>query len=388
MIHLPPSTYEQRNLFYSDVEQLISPGFLTHRISVKNQRCVIRSLGPGDLTLFHQRTDGTKEYELKAWAIASSLWLVNGFSLLGEKNLDAYLYEDILQFPKALIDAIFLVVLQLFDRQSQATEALEPFLYEERSRSIWRMHNGSFGALTGILGTEAIGTNYIQRVWIAYNDVEDYRNKLERQWDGYRFIASAHAPKGVQKIEQKEAQQKETEQKRKQAIQDCFFYYKLGLLDKDGYVKSISRDHIGSYRGSKTPDQLQQEFQNWVSGEMDEHDRIVEEYKKTLLIKKEQADKNQQEKLKLLQEEYSERGLGMQDQPLVGYSLDQIEDFTKDVPGSRWVPGEGYHQSQFIQNYLNTPQKAGNLVQSEDGKFVDTATDPEVIKQFKKELGT
>jgi len=100
---LPQTTPEQRSRFYTDVEALLSPGFLTHPVSVRGVKFQMRSLGQGDLFMLRARTTGASAWRWRVWAVATSIWMVNGRSVLGQDDAVPFLADYIEKMPTPVL---------------------------------------------------------------------------------------------------------------------------------------------------------------------------------------------------------------------------------------------------------------------------------------------
>lgn len=389
-ITLPHSQPEARARFYGDVEDLVNPGFLSHTLSLGGKRFAVRSLGPGDLFLLRMRSDGLSDIEWKTWAVASSIWMVDGHNLLGERHAASLIHNTLRKMPSRITESLFYVVLGLFARQSKAAEAVEAFVYEDSSRTMWKLLGQDYTKHAGVLGTDTLGSNYIQRIWMAFNEVEDLRFTYDRQWEGFKLVASAQAPKGIRKIDQREEKAKQEEKARRQAIMDRYYYYRLGFIDREDFLKDKQRDVRGLSVGAKSVDALEKEFTMWVAGEMDEHDRIVSNYKETLMARKEQADMEREERLYALREEAAKIEESVDPLPLVAYTPAQLSEILKTRqpgrPGLRVVgDSDAEKRKSFVADFASRKQVAGKLVVDED-RVIDPRANPEQDKLLLQQL--
>mgnify|MGYP007032850707 FL=1 len=84
-MHLPQTTYKQRQEFYEDIETLVSVGFLTHPVTLRGTQISLRTLCPGDMFLLRARI-GLNEGSWAVQTVASSIWMVDGHCVMGDPN--------------------------------------------------------------------------------------------------------------------------------------------------------------------------------------------------------------------------------------------------------------------------------------------------------------
>lgn len=365
---LPPTTQKQRELFYEDIEALLLPGFLYHPVVVQDTPMCLRTLGPGDMFALHARMSAPGA-EWRAWTVASSIWMVNGINLLGEPGAVPRLAAIVRGFPKNIQDILFTIVIGLFARQKKASRGVESFCYETQSRYQWRSMGGNaFSAHVGVPGAEKLGTNLIQRMWVAYNTFEDQREDHESLWEGFKLSASAMAPKGIQKLDNKDRERRKREDARRSTVQDYFYYWTLGLLNSPDPKKAKGTLAVPGnvLIESKSADELAEEMRRWVSGEEDWHDKVIREYKKRIIERIEGEKAEQARHLAAVQAEAAERGEDLlPSTALVGYTADQLAAIIGErqagSPGVKQVATGGEQRNYLYSKYIEKAPTAGNL---------------------------
>ena len=368
MASLPQTTFEQRSPFYEDVESLIQVGFLSHTFRAHGITFVLRSLGPGDLFLLHTRSrDEVLGAAWQFWMIATSIWMVNGINLLTESHAPVRMYEAIQNLPRPTREILFSLAMGLYVRQTQALNAVEAYSYENVSRFRWKGYNGHAPGLhTGVPGAESLGLNYAQQMWTAFNDMEDKRTQDQSLWDGFKLVASSMAPKGVQKIEQKEEQMKQAEKERRQAVRDRFYYICMGVLMPDGKAKDDLSPYITF---SKTPEELAEEMHNWVTGKEDQHDKVVTDYKQRVIAKYRAEKAEREARQAALRKRLDEQSdtFGDMERPMVGYTAAQLQEILKNrKPGVKRVFTSDRDDRDYLyEKYLESAPDPGMLEGSE-----------------------
>ena len=373
-VGLPLTTPEQRSSLYEDLETLLDFGFLSYTLSINGVMFSFRSLTPGDQFVLRHRTHGTKERpeEFRTQIVAASIWMVDGYNLLGETNVVPKLANVIRGLPGNARIILFNVVLRLFDRVSKAVDAVESYAYEKASRYKWRTMGGqSFGTHTGVPGVPTIGTNYAQRMWTFFNTMEDQRVADDSLWEGFKLTASAQAPKGVKKIDARDKQQRQLEIDRRQGIFDRFFYTAKGVI-KPIDRKNRSAATEGPHMGPKTADDLAEEMRRWVAGEDDWHDAIVTSYKQQVSAQHEQHKAEAAERaaaLAAVREEESDRP-----QVMVAYTADQLAEILRERnPGPAGVRvvdgGINMVRDHLYEKYIGRAADPGALRVMPDGQM-------------------
>lgn len=366
-VGLSRTTPEQRAPLYGDVEALLDFGFLTTNLTINGVHFSLRSLGPGDRFMLRHRSHNMPHDEWRSIAIATSIWMANGYNLLDEDNAIPMMAKSLLKLPPNVRAILFNEVGAMFDRVNEALEAVEPYAYERASRYKWRsLGNQSFNSHNGLKGN--IGTNHVQRMWTFFNMIEDQRVADDTYWDGVKFTTSAHASKGVKKADDRDKQHKKDEQDRRQRVQDTFFYTVKGVIKKaDPDAKPEPK-----LNGEKTSDDLAEEMRRWVAGEADWHDEIVNNYKRKVSENYErykQEAASRASALAAARDDDSD-----QPQSMVAYTPDQLSEILKGrghgVAGVRQVgTGPGVIREHLYTKFLGREADSGVLKVTPDGQM-------------------
>lgn len=375
---LPKSTPEQRYPLYEDVETLIAPGFLSHPVSIEGVHLCLRSLGPGDQFVLRARVENSTETEWRRWAVASAIWMVDGYVLLGDSNAAPWMMQRVRSMPRSAQGILFSLLMGLFARHNRAVDATESYCYESASRFRWKTYGGhSPGVHSGIPGADHLGTNSVQRIWTFHNEIEDQRIRDDALWEGFKLTASAQAPKGVKKIDQRDRQARQSEINRREALQDRFYYTRIGVMKPtDDSPGNGSRPQLSSF--SKSTEDLEGEMYRWVSGQEDEHDQIVTDYKRRVAQAYEHEKRARAEQLAAFRAHQELQGASTTRSPLVGYTSDQLAAMLRDRGAGRpgmTVVTEGQQgiREHLYQKYIERAPDAGAL-RAVDGRL-DVADD-------------
>ena len=248
-----------RRHHYKDVEELIDFGVLTHSVNVFGVTVLVRSLFPEEIRDITQRTHQKGVYPYRVWIVSHALYSVGGWRSLTASDI----HSSIQRFPKKLVHFLFYQVVGLMNRYRRAMELAQAFAYEPYGRHAWytngrRVPQNSFNMMNGI-----------QTLWQFVNIVEDRYEDAEVSWNHSKFIASSMSPKGVKKQQSKDDQaKKKRESEREEYILKSLKFIQTGDVNDKPLVVN-----------AKTDDELMEEYKRWVSGEQDNHDLIVQNYK-------------------------------------------------------------------------------------------------------------
>ena len=391
---LPKTTLEQRSTYYSDVEVLLSPGFLTHPVTVAGVRLQIRSLGSGDLFMLKSRTEGVGPREWRVWAVSTAIWMVNGRSVLGRDDAVPFLAKYVEELPNTVLGVLYSTLLGLWVRVGNAVDDVEAFIYEVTSRYKWKSINKML-LQSGVPGAERLGLNTVQRIWSAFNEMEDARRADETLWEGSKLVASSNSPKAVGKIDEKDRQRRTDELEMRQRRLDQFYYEKIGVLVPDGDVKvGASTSHRLAH---KSVEDLEEEMRRWVTGDADAHDAAVEDYKARIRAQQEQARAEMAARRIAVQAERERQAAevestGFRPQPLLALTAEQLQQMLAERgqagrPGTTFIPAAPQAERLYDKYLADGAVVAGNLT-VQGGKVVDpqahTDTDVRTLNQLIK----
>jgi len=330
-------------------------------------------LGPGDLFLLQARIGREANPNWKAWMIASAVWLLEGYVLMGNANTAPRIVNTIISLPKPTQEILFSIASGLFVRQTRALGAVESYCYESMSRYQWKTYGGQFiGHHSGIPGIETLGTNNIQRMWSFFNEIEDQRKTDEAMWEGFKLTVSPHSPKGVKKIDARDRELHQNEMGRRQAVQDKFYYAALGVLKPTTEpIKEISSNYG---LAKKSVDDLADEMYRWVAGKDDAHDQIVKNYKQKITERYEEEQRQRTIRREMLQARRAKMEADLESPTkMVGYTSAQLSSVLKGRapghPGARTVIDGPPLREDLYKRYLERAPDSG-MLKPEDGRLV------------------
>ena len=311
------------------------------------------------------------------WSVATCTWMIDGVVVLGDVNIPAKLYHLYKTFPTNVRKILYAVFVGLFSQVEGAARNLQSFCYEDRSRLLWKQMGGqtpNAEVITGIPGTARLGMNLLQRMWGVYNRVEDQRMLDMNAWQNAKFIASAHAPKGVRQLSNRETARLQQEERRRQASQDNFYYRCIGVMTDEDTLA----DGRKVTSATKSVSQLQKEYHEWVEGVQDFHDKIVEDYKQEVIDRFKEEQRIRAQEMVQLRSEVSDPQAMQEEMALVGYDLNQIQEILRerrgDTPGARRVYDSMDAKREYIYKEFLTkedlPPPPGGFTLNREGKPV------------------
>jgi len=388
-MQLPKTTPEQRAPMYEDLQTLLSPGFLAHGTTVNGTRVVQRSLNNNDWTLLQYRVDPNASNSWKRWAVAVSIWMVDGQVILGDEGALQTVYKMCAGLPKNILEDLYSILNALMRKVRNATEIAEGFLYEEVSRSLWKTEGTDLFSTAGLnLG----GLNPVQKLWVYFNRAEDTGNQERHDWEMAKFLIGPHVPKGIKKINAKDKEQRTQMRQRRESILDRVYYEAQGVIPKKGEGEKRSR--FQKYEGwdvkvAETEEELQDEMRRWVDGTKDTHDDAIDYVKAKIKTERESAKAQAKLKREVLTRVMEEEGVpSTQLVPLTGKAAqDFIDRVSARVPGISKVNQDTTHNSAYEKYIKNNPE-VGVLRVDDKGNIIsvnDVAADPkELIEMLRK----
>lgn len=384
----PKTTFEERQEHYKDLESLIHVGFISHKIKIGNVDLCLRSPCKSDTFLIRNRANffrsrNSKTMDWKVWTLATCTWMLNGYSLLEERNSAVEIYNNINILPGKTLNFLFNVYLGLYRRKLKSLRGIESYVHENISRRKWISLNGNLPSdpkFTGIPGTDRLGINIVQELWSALNQLEDDRLKFLKEWFQLRNTIAPHITKKAWKnLIAKDKSEQRNLQADKDRTQDLFFYRSIGAL---GWDEDFSNVKSTIQLRPKSVNELRQEMYNWVAGVKDEHDIVIDQFKEKIRKKKEDQQRAIEEKIRIAKEKYKP---SLSSTP-VAFTQEQMNETLarrrKRKPGV--VPGMDFDQSQEkIYNIsIKEEPRQGKLV-ARDGQILTRDQLPSLQEQVR-----
>ena len=256
--------------YYASVRSLIVNGGVFRSFTSKkyNLHLKLRNPTQKDLDWIFEYSP----YDLAGREIAlisKCIYSINGRVLRGEDTLEELLLL-VSKVSKPVSRRLLLCLSTLITESQSAFDYLEAFSYESESRSLWL----SWQAKSDLNIKFLDDLSEIQSHWVVWNQIEDERKKVRVEWEQALLVTSAMNSKGAKSIRESwESEDKKTETYR----EDLMKAARSGKMD-DAKVRKL-KSKKNNFQD------LQEEYKRWLSGEEDEHDRIVREYKESMYRK-------------------------------------------------------------------------------------------------------
>ena len=305
--------------------------------------------------------------------------MIDGLPLFSYgRNVYRQLISKLATFNQAQINILFYQVHGLNQRHDKTFVSMESFFYESESTILWEEAAGLSPCddrVTGFEGVSKLGMNKAQSAWASWNKMESKRLENEYFWTLAKLVFAPHAPKAYEKMSRQDKEKSRDLSSQRQAAQDKAYYKYKGVLDSEGrLVGSKVKEIIANSQGvqmARTTEELSEEMKRWVSGDEDDHDRVIKQFKQRM---REGYSKKKKERQKAIEEfraevESRERQFGEKAPPLVGYTLDQLNETFGDKILNTSVRRETTtHKFEHIYNhFLAREPVSGNLSLNKDG---------------------
>lgn len=298
---LPHSTAAQRSHFYTEVTDLVKTGFLAKPLSfIRGPSLSLRTLCSRERFLLRNRIVGTTPLEERSWRVASSIWMFDRQLVEGNQTTNR-LYEALVQMPRSVVDALHGQILHLNEMQHKAGMALESFLYEDISRSLWRLTKGR---------TLFDSFDETCHVWAAYNQNLDKSEDKEYQFTNTKNLMAMWDGKYVSSLNARAETEEHDRLAREQRVHDIFFYQQLGVP----YT-----DIVGKLPGLavKSDEDLRLEAERAQKGEEDWHDMVIRSVTERAMSRFRAQEVDDQEELEIEVRDGTDL--------MVAYTPDQLE---------------------------------------------------------------
>jgi len=300
---------------YKDVDPLLFRGFLHVSAEINGVPFVFKSLNHHEfnlLSLMAPLDNRKSENRFYSTFLAYGVFMIDGINVL--PNRDQHLPKVIEFFQSLEKSARDMVVLNLSEINKRANRAValsEAFSLEVASRIRWAQMKGvdlTSTSATGIQGTSNLGMNWAQLTWRAINHFEDIRDTAEREWENAKFIASAMAGKGMNKVHSQDRRRREQETTDRQDKKDRILRFALLGEPLEQSSKGVP------IKVARTVDELAEQLTKDLKGEKDWHDMVVDAYEGRARQERQAKEERLQELRKSFDDKFGE------DKHLVGSS--------------------------------------------------------------------
>lgn len=326
----PPKPMEVNPEVFKDVEPLLFRGFLHVSAEINGVSFVFKSLNHHELERLSMSVDydsakGRQKFYTEF--LSRGVLMVEGVNVLVEQ--DHWVPEAAKMFDGLEDGARRKVIRYMSDINRRANRAVlltEAYFLENISRLRWAQYKGldlTSPAVTGFLGTPALGLNWAQLTWRALNYFEDQKEQAEREWENAKFIASAMAgSKGLAQVNGRDKQRRDQERSERIARRDKIL--RAAILGEDPTEDA----KVGApMKVARTVEELADQLEKDLKGEKDWHDRVVEAHEKRAREEYQQRV----QRLRAMQESHIEK---FGSRPVVG-GLDSFKGMTEQEVRTR-----------------------------------------------------
>lgn len=269
---------------YKDVEPVLFRGFLTLPAVINGVPFTFKSLNQHELARISMSTSVVGQGDMRAIQKGYDYYLAYGVLLVDGRNVlvdrDSHVPELVDFFAgchREVRGNVIRMLSEINRRANKATVLTEAFAMEARSRLMWFQTRGldiSSSAVTGFSGTEHLGLNWAQLTWRAINYIEDQREVSEREWENTKFIASAWAGKGMQKVYSSDKRRRQGERDERVSRREKVIRHAILGSPLDG------GDQHGPIKVARTVTELATQLERDIKGEQDWHDKVIAEHER------------------------------------------------------------------------------------------------------------
>lgn len=348
----------RRRFFYTDVEALVTVGFLTHTVLVQGVPVTFRSLTDAAVVRLRQRLH--RKITVLEWRrllLAASTHAVGSLVVpLDDTNAEYVLYRDLYSaLPLPYVTALTSVLDGFGRRVTRALALVEAYCYEPYSRALWR----------GVVGLHNPVHNAVCRVWRSFNLAEDERTADFMQWEHTRMVVSSMSSKGAKHLLNEEKKIKQQEQNRRNTIiEQAVTRILSGSQAAEENVVTVTLDgetfDVPRIMSARTADELMGEMERAAKGEKDYHDKVVERYKDGIRSRVESERSRRQEAFDTAmsmarEEQQRDPDTVVPAAPLVGYTPDQLRQLNLNSTFTpRRQSADTSHGARLYDRYMQT----------------------------------
>jgi len=279
---------------WEELEKYLFTGFLTSFSRILNHTFIFKTLNYFELQnldLFRPMAKSPPEVRAayRATFIAHSIFCVDGENTLFERPRHIKKLVDIVsKLDTGIQEKILENLGALNEKANRLSPLVEVYVNENRSRLKWLQVKGTpvhSPLCTGLAGTDELGMNYCQMMWVALNHIQDTREHMEADWTNTKFIGSCFNPKGVRSVEEKDKGRRESDRQKREELKMKVLYAYLNrftdgvpdempeeVLMPDGRTARVEKRFI-----AESAEDLAEQLSAALSGEKDFHDMVVEQ---------------------------------------------------------------------------------------------------------------
>lgn len=350
--------------YYEDIREFIIKGGIHKQIYLPEVNFLVRLRNPSSEALGWMFEYSPSVSQKRDCALlASSIVSVNGTPLRQEdwSDLASHFYK---KMPAISVRHLFYSVVSLLGRAKRAHEYLEPFCYEDESRSLWRRWNAdrSFGYSPVSFQTRL---NEAQTSWVVWNQVEDERMETKTRWEQALLVASAFNGKSAKELSNRWNGEDSREKDYRERIKSLAREGKISTADTKAMRAKV-----------ETFDDLREEMKRWMAGEEDEHDRIVREHKDYMYAKIEEDRVRAEEASERNRQRLEDLSVLNAGAPIRAFSDEEIARL--NLAPKRAKTSSEYEErfDHVKKRYIYAQETSGSLVVDDEGQIVSELPPP------------
>jgi len=276
-IHITiPQDPEVNPEVYKDVEPMLYRGFLTVSADINGVLFVFKSLNHHEFELLRFSAGERSSNAFWNSFLAQAVFMVDGHNILSDREKWTPKLADLFAgLPKDARAKIIRYVSEVNRRSSSAVVLTEAYAMELASRYRWMQLKGldlTSIAVTGIDGTQRLGLNWAQQLWLALNHADDRNELHEREWENSKFVASCFAGKGIQKVYNQDNERRRKDKEERSSRKDRVLREIILGEVSDSRTLKIPGAVITA---PKTVEELAHQLENDLRGNKDWHDKVI-----------------------------------------------------------------------------------------------------------------
>lgn len=262
-LEIPTPDFEDT---YRNIKHLLFDGFIPVRLNFGPVKMVLKSITPLEFSYIDLVATKPEE-KLPLYFLYSTVFL-DGIEMIPlRKSLHDDFQELFSKFSSKTFEVISETIGTIQSYYYKSYDDLEGYLYERESRHKWDVYKESALSMGLVGGLKGLGLNTAQEVWVSFNHREDERVAHEIAFSHAKFIASSMVgSKEINRIERVERLRWVEELRRRQDVR---------LKNKTEKIKLSGPVN--------TAEELVQELERQIRGELDIHDKIILQHEQNLV---------------------------------------------------------------------------------------------------------
>jgi len=312
---------------YSNIERIITYGFLSVRISINGHDLLIKDISDKEM---HQMSFFCSDKDIRKtnfFSLAYCTIAIDGV------NLIEYRHENLAEIVKFYKKSPALVVFRIVDALNELNQAyidslefLEGFCYSPRSRYLWSvMDPYDRATYTGFKGIDAIGISSVVESWIHINKKLDEEQEYGRELNLTLLVVSASNYKSAKVL----SKNYETHTQELKELRDEIFKYGV---DRERVNENNKKREMWTTPLSSRED-LVKELYRQMTGDKDKHDLYIDQWLENQKQKADNIKKSVDDRQKAYREKIAAADLDLLEpsKPISEFELQRALEQKKQV---------------------------------------------------------